>query len=58
MSDQNNGFNQAASAGRDGAGGRGGARGGAVKAGDTGIEAGRTAPPARRLAAGVVDTFA
>ncbi|MQA42857.1 flagellar hook-length control protein FliK, partial [Rugamonas aquatica] len=60
MSDQNNGFNQqAAASAQSGGGQRGGSRSGERFGGDSGsTEVVRSAPPARRVPAGAVDTFA
>nr|USX17299.1 flagellar hook-length control protein FliK [Oxalobacteraceae bacterium OTU3CAMAD1] len=61
MSDQNNGFNQqATSMQNDNNGQRGGRAGGSGLAGrgDDGGDAARAGPPARRVPAGAVDTFA
>ncbi|MCU6502357.1 flagellar hook-length control protein FliK [Rugamonas sp. A1-17] len=60
MSDQNNGFNQQASSAQHSGGNGGGGRSGAGFGGDSGgtVDVPRSAPPARRVPAGAVDTFA
>jgi flagellar hook-length control protein FliK len=61
MSDQNNGFNQQASSAQSGNGNGGNNRGGSRLGNDGGGNAPdvpRSAPPARRVPAGAVDTFA